>query len=489
MRRARRTWIPTNDSRRARSRRRSPMTAGTLAFSSTASNLVYGDGNTPPNTGSLTFDGSDVFAVSRVLFGSTPTPNSCRAHPPAPRSFLSAPRYHRRSRRDGSVLLNVSVPGAGKLRALAQERLLHAVKARRGRAGAASEVRCQREQGRAAAAGAAAGGAAEVSARTSSIWRRSAAACRRRPASRSRGAAIRTLRQSIVVPSARTAEATRHAAKGARHRGARKASRRASRGRRQASADDARMRPRAAAARAVCARARYGRACRPMPWPREAMAERRWRLEHHPSRMPGGQKSNTPIGAGQDRRHRVLGAQPGAADHGGQREHDLAGTVGVQRRELAQLSTVCGATDGRIAWAGPEEFWTISDGRPGQAADPRTHTAPPLARQHAVPFRARRRCVDVRCALAFQTRLLQADARRRVHRPHGMLVRRRSAARKDRSGAFHLRWKGGTLAAEPYPDGHAVEDMRAFEGRLYETVRLAPTDLVSESRWNRRPCI
>ena len=31
-----------------------------------------------------------------------------------------------------------------------------------------------------------------------------------------------------------------------------------------------------------------------------------------------------------------------------------------------QLSTVCGGTDGRIAWAGPDEFWTISDQRPGQ---------------------------------------------------------------------------------------------------------------------------
>ncbi len=31
-----------------------------------------------------------------------------------------------------------------------------------------------------------------------------------------------------------------------------------------------------------------------------------------------------------------------------------------------QLSTVCGGTDGRIAWAGPDDFWTIADQRPGQ---------------------------------------------------------------------------------------------------------------------------
>ena len=39
---------------------------------------------------------------------------------------------------------------------------------------------------------------------------------------------------------------------------------------------------------------------------------------------------------------------------------------GVEWRELA---TECGATDGRIAWAGPDEFWTVSDGRPGQTSE------------------------------------------------------------------------------------------------------------------------
>jgi hypothetical protein len=32
-----------------------------------------------------------------------------------------------------------------------------------------------------------------------------------------------------------------------------------------------------------------------------------------------------------------------------------------------QLSTVCGGSDGRVAWAGPDEFWTIADQRPGSA--------------------------------------------------------------------------------------------------------------------------
>ena len=35
-----------------------------------------------------------------------------------------------------------------------------------------------------------------------------------------------------------------------------------------------------------------------------------------------------------------------------------------------ELSNKCGAAEGgRIAWAGPDEFWTVSDGRPGQAGE------------------------------------------------------------------------------------------------------------------------
>ena len=49
---------------------------------------------------------------------------------------------------------------------------------------------------------------------------------------------------------------------------------------------------------------------------------------------------------------------------------------GVEWRELA---TECGATDGRIAWAGPDEFWTVSDGRPGQTSESKENiNLPPL---------------------------------------------------------------------------------------------------------------
>ncbi|HXP37351.1 MAG TPA: hypothetical protein VN817_06265 [Solirubrobacteraceae bacterium] len=90
------------------------------AFSSTASNLVFGDGNTPP-IGSGRFDGSDAFVVARKIFTPMATP---QAISPVPGGPPLAPSWRlgvtARSRADGSVLLYVSVPGAGTVQAAAQ---------------------------------------------------------------------------------------------------------------------------------------------------------------------------------------------------------------------------------------------------------------------------------------------------------------------------------------------------------------------------------
>ena len=108
----------------------------TLAFSSTASNLVYGDGNTPPLGGSGQFDGADAFTVKRMRFGSQPTAQEISSPPPPP-PLEPAWRLDITplSRRDGSVLLYVQAPGAGRLSARASG----AVAMRTGRARHARE--------------------------------------------------------------------------------------------------------------------------------------------------------------------------------------------------------------------------------------------------------------------------------------------------------------------------------------------------------------
>jgi hypothetical protein len=117
----------------------------TLAFSSTASNLVYSDGNSPTRSENGKFeggefDGSDAFVVSRITFSPTSTQQLIGNPPPGPalkpawRLGVSA-----LSRRDGSVLLEVEVPGAGTLRAGAQSSL--AVGSARARKGSAAHRR------------------------------------------------------------------------------------------------------------------------------------------------------------------------------------------------------------------------------------------------------------------------------------------------------------------------------------------------------------
>jgi WD40-like Beta Propeller Repeat len=93
----------------------------TLVFSSTASNLVYGDGNTPtesPGTGSA--DGSDVFLVQRRTFTPEPAQTYVSAQPANP---PLVPIWNlgvtALSLKNGSVRLFVEVPGAGQLKAAA----------------------------------------------------------------------------------------------------------------------------------------------------------------------------------------------------------------------------------------------------------------------------------------------------------------------------------------------------------------------------------
>jgi hypothetical protein len=109
-----------------------------LAFSSTAANLVYGDGNTPALVnGQLEkseFDGSDAFVVGRIPFLATPTETDVSSPPPAvgltPEWRLGVTAS---ALKDDKVLLYVSAPAAGRLSAAAESivRVTHTVRARR----------------------------------------------------------------------------------------------------------------------------------------------------------------------------------------------------------------------------------------------------------------------------------------------------------------------------------------------------------------------
>jgi hypothetical protein len=199
-----------------------------------------------------------------------------------------------------------------------------------------------------------------------------------------------------------------------------------------------------------------------------------WRLEPISApQLPDGQSSTTPIGLG--RIGDIEFWTPSRGNRGllitaGNGNTIPPGLWAYDGRGWHELATVCGATDGRIAWAGPEEFWTVSDGRPGQATDAHGNPAPVQD--------------DTLCHLAggavvgsYASPAFQASSYRPMHAagcigpadcwfagdplPEPLL------------GAFHLHWNGSSLEAKPYEgEGQAIQDMRSFAGHLYESVRV-----------------
>jgi hypothetical protein len=204
-----------------------------------------------------------------------------------------------------------------------------------------------------------------------------------------------------------------------------------------------------------------------------------WRLEQPapPSAPPGVQGSSTPIGLG-----RIGDMEFWAPNHGllitaGNGSTIAPGLWAYDGAGWHQLSTVCGATDGRIAWAGADEFWTISDGRPGQASV--NGNIPPTTDNTLCHFSGGQ-VVGSYASPAFQ-----ANSYQPMHAA-GCIVPAPARVQSDcwfagdplpapQVGAFHLYWDGHALHAEPNPQGHTVGDMRAFEGRLYESVRIRPS--------------
>lgn len=214
----------------------------------------------------------------------------------------------------------------------------------------------------------------------------------------------------------------------------------------------------------------------------DAAGEATWRLEQPlpPSGPPGspGSESHVPIGLGRIGDIEFWAPNRGLLITAGNPPTIPPGVWAYNGQQWHELATVCGASEGRIAWAGPEEFWTISDGRPGQV-EAGTGVLAPLEDNTLCRF-AGGQVVGSYAHPAFQ-----ADSYQPMHAA-GCISPSDCWFAGDQLpepqiGTFQLHWDGGTLQAEPYPnEGHAIEDMRAYEGHLYETVRVTENDRDAE---------
>jgi hypothetical protein len=138
-----------------------------------------------------------------------------------------------------------------------------------------------------------------------------------------------------------------------------------------------------------------------------------------------------------------------------------------------QLSTVCGGRDGRIAWAGPDEFWTISDQRPGQIT---------AGGENSFLYWDVSLChfVNGRVVGSYATPVGQPDSYRAMDAaacdgPNDCWFGGELGEGAN-AGAFHLYWNGSALSVAYSPQDHAVASMSVDENQIYESVQLATGD-------------
>ncbi len=208
-----------------------------------------------------------------------------------------------------------------------------------------------------------------------------------------------------------------------------------------------------------------------------------WRLEQPlPPPLAGGSPSGTPIGLGRIGDIEFWAPNRGLLITAGNPPTIPPGVWAYDGVSWHELATECGATDGRIAWSGPDEFWTVSDGRPGQA---NIEGTPPLADNTLCHFSGGE-IVGSFASLAFRPSSYQAMHGAGCVGPEDCWFGG-DVLPEGQVGAFHLHWNGRSLEASPSPQGHAAESMTRLGGLLYEGARIKSDDLLGEEESASEP--
>lgn len=201
--------------------------------------------------------------------------------------------------------------------------------------------------------------------------------------------------------------------------------------------------------------------------PAGAAAEPIWRLEQPPP--PDGAPFKVPLGAPGDLK--FWAPNRGLLTIEGN-DTIPRGIFSWDGRSWHQLATVCGGPGdtARIAWAGPTEFWVVSE-----PSEPRRGSGLALCR-----FK------DGEVVGSWSTRVDAADPFRQMasaacNGPGDCWFGGIGSqdALGERVGAFHLHWNGSDLRTVYGPQGRSVSDMQFHAGELFEST------LVGRSPENR----
>lgn len=156
-----------------------------------------------------------------------------------------------------------------------------------------------------------------------------------------------------------------------------------------------------------------------------------------------------------------------------------AGLFAYDGRGWYRYSTVCGGAQGRIAWAGPDDFWTVSDQQKGQET-----TQAPEPSISLCHFQGGRVVASYAKPIGRGDSYLRMNAAACASPSDCWFAGERLPATVNQ-GAFHLHWNGSSLAVvpsltTPQPEvldpGRSVGGLAFHEGKLYESVRVRGTD-------------
>jgi hypothetical protein len=138
-----------------------------------------------------------------------------------------------------------------------------------------------------------------------------------------------------------------------------------------------------------------------------------------------------------------------------------------------QLATVCGGSEGRIAWSGPDEFWTISDQRAGQVGA-REESLGELRAVSLCHFLNGQVVGSYAMPLGRPSSYLKMDGAACVS-PSDCWFGGQTG-QPPANGAFHLHWDGSTVSVVYDAEDHAVTGMVNFGGRVYEGLAIGAGD-------------
>jgi hypothetical protein len=151
-----------------------------------------------------------------------------------------------------------------------------------------------------------------------------------------------------------------------------------------------------------------------------------------------------------------------------------AGLYAYDGASWHQLASVCGGASGRIAWAGPDEFWTIADQRAGQEVSGQ-QSAGALSSISLCHF------LDGQVVGSYAMPLGQPDSYLPMNAaaclaPNDCWFGGGDGPGPNGGAAFHLHWDGSSVSVVYEPEDHVVDDIVNFAGKLYESVRIQGSD-------------